>query len=154
MMNSTFQETILSHGECLLAWRYDSILPCYREVLPVFVDGKAILLDSHKALRVALGNLRKRLLKEGVIRSTGTVISCEQTERKRFHFVVEWHYFIDTTNNPRTSSTTYYCVQHDGKILVEMVEYKKLAVPDIAGWDRLDIASPKSNDDANTGYLH
>jgi hypothetical protein len=154
MMNRKFQESVLSHGECLLAERYDEIVPCYQEVLPVFVEGRAILIDGHDALRGALVNHRERLVAESVTRSVGTVYDREQIERKRFRFVVDWDYYTDIHTTPKLSSAAYFCVQRDGKTLIEMVEYKKIAFPNISGWKRFNITSSQSNDTVTSGYLH
>lgn len=154
MKNSIFQNTILSHGECLLEGNYDTIIPCYQEVLPVFIGGKAILIDGHDSLRGAFANLRERLLAEGVTRSVGTVISRAQTEQERFHFVVDWHYNIGFNIAPKTSLVAYFCVQQNGKTLVEMVEYKKVAFPNISGWKRFDVSPSRSKNHVDSGYLH
>jgi hypothetical protein len=154
MMNSTLQNDVLAHGECLLAGRYDAVLPCYQEVLPVFVDGKAMLMDGHDALRAALSNLRERLLYEGVIRSVGRLTSGEQIEKDRFRFCVDWDYYSSINGAPKTSSTVYFCVRGTHRSMVEMVEYRKQAFPNIIGWKRFDMIAIRTTKRTKSKYYH
>lgn len=154
MKNPELYAEVLEHGEFLLAGEFDKIIPSYQEVLPIFVEGKAILIEGHDALREALKNLRDRLLSEGVVRCVGTITSGAQTEQGRFHFAIDWNYHIGLLKAPKISSAVYYCVREGGRSKVEMVEYKKLAFPNITGWNRFDMITPRKNSYATSGYLH
>lgn len=154
MKHSALQNDVLMHGKHLLADNFDAIIPSYQEVLPVFVEGKAMLMDSHDALRAALTNLRERLLSEGVIRCVGRVTSGEQIEKDRFHFCLDWDYYSSISDTPKTSSAVYFCVRQNGQSVVEMVEYKKLAFPNIMGWKRFDMAAIQSASRTNSRYIH
>ena len=46
MKNRTLQDLLDLHGKCLMSGKFNQILACYQEVLPLFLDGKAILIDG------------------------------------------------------------------------------------------------------------
>lgn len=150
----SFQNSIICHGENMLSGNLQAIIDCYKEVVPVFVEGKAMLIDGHDAMRIAIEQLRGRLQSEGVARIVGTLAIEEKMGKGRFRFSIEWKYYNGVNMAPQTSSVVYYCASENGQPKIEMVEFQRVAFPNIIGWKWLEASAGVANNYAVSGYLH
>ncbi|MGR3662710.1 MAG: hypothetical protein ACU0CA_16250 [Paracoccaceae bacterium] len=137
-----------------MSGNFQAIIDCYKEVVPVFIEGKAVLIDGCDAMRNAIENLRDRLQSEGVTRITGTLAIDEKMGNGRFRFSIDWQHYNGVKVAPQTSTVVYYCAVKNSQQKIEMVEYKRLAFPNIIGWKWLGVTAKPANNHVVSGYLH
>lgn len=140
MKKRSLQSQLDWNGKCLLSGRFSGILPYYKEVLPIYVGGRAILIDGHGELIKAMASFRERLMQDGVRLIKGSVLDGEVAETGRFCLTVEWSYRTHEFRLPGTTVCTYFCVVEQQASKIEMVEYKQFVYEDFAGWTRFDLA--------------
>lgn len=154
MKNRTLQDLLDLHGKCLMSGKFNQILACYQEVLPLFLDGKAILIDGHDEMRCALGAFRERLLADDVEQVKGTALDGQLADEGRFSVKVRWNYFTRDFKLPRQSVVRYYCVNEPQGKKIEMVEYQQFAYKDFTGWSRFDMTTHHVSTYPTSRVLH
>lgn len=136
------QDFLDLHGKCLLSGKFNGILSCYQDVMPLFLDGRAILIDGHDELRSALGAFRERLLEDDVRLIKGTPLDGQLKDQGRFSIKVRWNYYTSDFKLPQQSVARYFCVNEPAGKKIEMVEYQQFAYKDFTGWSRFDMTAP------------
>jgi len=153
MFDQRVNKAISEHSERFMQGRLDAILPRYAEVMPVYIDGKVMLINGHEELREALFIHRDKVLSRGVTSLVGQVRARSQV-RDRIRFTIDWTYGWRHSAKTRTGTSVYFCKKRDEGILIEMMEIKTLAFPDAPCWQNTTSHLLRPTCVPNPTYLH
>lgn len=130
-MHSQVASHLRTRGELLLAGRFDEMLDSYLFPLPVFLPAQRVLLPGPQAARAMLSILRRSLLQSGVVALRPQVRAVELPRAGRYRLWVDWQELVMPAAELRTSQAIYYCRATELGPRIEMVNYTRLAMPEL-----------------------
>ncbi|NHB76295.1 hypothetical protein [Rhodobacter calidifons] len=131
-MHSHIAAHLRFRGELLLAGRIEALLDYYAFPLPIFLPAERLLLSGRPEARLFLSLLRQRLLRDGVAALRPEVRAVELPRAGRFRVWADWNELTLAGEAGRSSSAVYFCRATALGPQVEMVNYTRASMPDLA----------------------
>ena len=131
-MHSHIAAQLRFRGELLLAGRIEELLENYIFPLPIFLPDERVLLSGQQEALLFFSLMRQALLRDGIVALRPEVRAVELPRGRRFRVWVDWNELTLTGGAGRSSSAIYFCRATALGPQVEMVNYTRASMPDLA----------------------
>lgn len=115
----------------LMSERYDLIVADYCFPLPVHINASRMVVRNADEAISMLRLQRSVFLERGLVALTPSVTAMDLPRGGRFRIWVDWHECSVTGEGTLQSQVIYYCHQTPGGFRIEMVDYTRLAMPEM-----------------------
>lgn len=120
-----------NRADLLLQGAYDAVAADYHFPLPVFLDGRMVIVRTPDEAKAMLCLQRAAYLQRGVIAVRPQVRALDLPRSGRFRVWVEWQELALPVDGTRISDAVYYCQQSPSGLRIEMVNYTRLSMPEL-----------------------
>lgn len=131
-MHSQIEAHLRSRGDLLMAGRIDALVDSYAFPLPIFLPTERLLLSGPHQARVLLALMREALIRDRIVALRPEVGAIELPRAGRFRVWVTWHEVPMQGGVPRSSSAIYFCRVTALGPHIEMVNYTRASMPELA----------------------
>jgi hypothetical protein len=130
-MFSQVASQLRNRAAWLLTGQFDRIVAEYCFPLPVHLGPSRVIVRSPDEATAMLGLQQAAFLGRGVTALIPRVTAMDLPRGGRFRIWVDWHEEVRPGHRTKVSTVLYYCRQTLAGFRIEMVDYRRLSMPEL-----------------------